>query len=148
MSPLVITTIPHDKTWPLRRLVLRPGKDPSASRWPGDSDTDTHHYAACLDDEIVGICSLYKRPHDCTIGPAVWQLRGMAVHPQHRGKKIGGELLTQVLKNARTELSAKMIWCNAREHVVGLYERFGFEVVGGAFEIEGIGPHRVMRLAL
>jgi hypothetical protein len=36
------------------------------------------------------------------------------------------------------------VWCNARTPAVGLYERAGFAIESGEFEIEGIGPHFVM----
>ena len=152
MGDLFVTSITHEETWPLRQMVLRPEGDRSACQWPGDTDSQTKHYAAKVGDEtvgeIVGIGSLYEVGHRCAPGPDAWQLRGMAVHPQHRGAKIGRRLLTHMIDDAQKRLGAKTLWCNARLRALTLYARFGFEFASDTFEIEGVGPHRVMRLIL
>ncbi len=148
MGIISITIISPEDAWPLRHLVLRPDQDVSACRWPGDTDESTQHYGARSNDDIVAIGSLYLASHDCAPGPNVWQLRGMAVHPEHRGAQLGRKLLDHMLADARDRLKAKTIWCNARIRATSLYVRAGFEFVSDEFEIEGIGPHRVMRLNL
>lgn len=155
MGGLLVTSITHAATIPLRHLVLRAGKDVSTCHWPGDTDPTTQHYGAKTDGDIVGIGSLYLAEHDCAPAPPdgapdpnVWQLRGMAVHPDHRGHNIGRQLLAHMMDDARNRLRAKTIWCNARIRATGLYERAGFDFASDVFEIEGIGPHRVMRLRL
>jgi predicted GNAT family N-acyltransferase len=120
----------------------------SACQWPGDADPSTQHYGLKIDDQIVGIGSLYLANHDCAPGANVWQLRGMAVHPQHRGANLGRQLLTHMIGDARDRLNAKSIWCNARLRATTLYERAGFEFASEPFEIAGVGPHRIMRLLL
>lgn len=144
----LVTSVKHAETIPLRHLVLRPGKDVSTCHWPGDTDASTQHYAAKLDDSIVGIGSLYLAAHECAPDPDAWQIRGMAVHPDHRGANIGGQLLAHMICDARDRLGAKTIWCNARIRATGLYERAGFKIASDTFEIAGVGPHRVMRLGL
>ena len=148
MGNPVAINISHEETWPLRNLVLRPGRDLSACQWPGDTDETTQHYGTSIDGQIVAIGSLYVAAHDCAPGPDVWQLRGMAVHPDHRGMQLGRQLLDHMIRDARDRLGATTIWCNARIRAVTLYERAGLECVSEPFEIEGVGPHRVMRLAL
>ncbi len=148
MGVPIFRTITHQETWPLRQEVLRPDRDLSGSQWPGDTDASTQHYGIDIDGLIVAIGSLMLAPHDCACGPDVWQLRGMAVSPQHRGAKYGSQLLGYMVGDARDRLGAKTIWCNARIRATNLYERAGFEFASDVFEIEGIGPHRVMRLTL
>ena len=40
------------------------------------------------------------------------------------------------------------LWCNARIKAVPFYERNGFAIHGGPFEIAGIGTHYLMHRAL
>lgn len=143
-----VTTITHRETWPLRQQVLRPSGDSSDCHWPGDTDDSTQHYGIKIGSQIVGIGSLYLANHDSAPGPGVWQLRGMAVHLQHRGANLGRQLLDHMIQDARERLKAKSIWCNARIRATNLYERAGFDFVSEKFEIQGVGPHRVMRLNL
>ena len=44
-----------------------------------------------------------------------------------------------------TEQRRPSLWCNARLHAVGFYERQGWKVEGDEFDVPDIGPHFVMR---
>jgi hypothetical protein len=103
----------------LRHAVLRPGKPRESAHFPGDDDPKTLHWVAVQADRVVGVVSVMPSPKDGVL----WQLRGMAVDPALRGQPM---------------------WCNAREAVVGFYERYGWETIGPTFEIAGVGPHRQM----
>jgi len=40
------------------------------------------------------------------------------------------------------------LWCKARQNAVGFYKACGWNVVGEAFDIPGIGQHYKMELKL
>ena len=42
------------------------------------------------------------------------------------------------------ERQVDLWWCNARLVAVGFYEKLGLSVYGDIFEIEPIGPHKLM----
>jgi GNAT superfamily N-acetyltransferase len=75
--------------------------------------------------------------------PGGWRIRGMATVAAHRGRGVGGAVLTELIGHARGA-GATRIWCNARVPAISLYERAGLRVASGVFEIEPIGPHVVM----
>lgn len=71
----------------------------------------------------------------------------MATLPWVRGMGYGQRLL-QVAENHIRKQSAKMIWCNARIHAVGFYQKAGFKVSGDRFFIRQIGEHVQMKKTL
>jgi ribosomal protein S18 acetylase RimI-like enzyme len=138
--------VPVSEVRPLRGRVLRP-QAPQEVLWPGDDDPDVFHLAASEGGVVVGVASLYPRPHPLAPAPGDWQLRGMAVEPGLQKSGVGGALIDAMMK----EIGARgglRLWCNARTSAVGFYLRSGFERVGARFEVKGVGPHFVMHRAL
>jgi ribosomal protein S18 acetylase RimI-like enzyme len=73
-------------------------------------------------------------------GKSAYQLRGMATAPEARGLGLGRALVRECAAFTRAN-DAQLLWCNARSGAVGFYRKFGFEVMGGEFEIPDVGPH-------
>ncbi|MCA9276367.1 MAG: GNAT family N-acetyltransferase [Phycisphaerales bacterium] len=138
------------ETRPVRQRVLRPHQRPEELVYPGDDDHDTFHLGAVDDSgEVMAILSMYRHaqpPADPMDEPRAWRIRGMASIPEARGTGLG-RLLVEQARDRVWEQSCDPIWCNARENAFGFYQKLGFEIVGGIFEIEGIGPHAVMVLS-
>jgi predicted GNAT family N-acyltransferase len=146
---LTVDEVDVDAILPLRTRVLRPHFDEGElARWPLDDEPTTHHFAAIDTDsgEVVGCVTfqLAGLPDE----PSEWgdvQLRGMAVSQTLQGQGVGARLLDGSLPRlALLYPDARRIWCNARERAVSFYARAGFVVIGEAFEIPEIGPHRRM----
>lgn len=121
----------------LRGRVLRPGRPPSASVFPGDEAADTLHLAvfAPEDGPCVGIASIY---HENGL-----RLRGMAVDPDWQGKGVGA-LLIRRLQEVAGERDLDL-WCNARVSALGFYEKLGWVIEGAEFDVPDVGPHYIMR---
>jgi len=146
---VVVRPVPAAATRPMRLEVLRPGRPPGDAVYPGDDDPTTVHFAAVPAAEgggVVGIASLYAEPRPGGPVPA-WRLRGMATAPAARGAGVGAALLGACIDHVAAHGGGEL-WCNARVVASGFYARFGFEVVGDRFEIEGIGIHEVMRRSI
>ena len=148
---------------PLRAEVLRPGLPRSAAAFDNDDSPTTVHLAAIDAGVVVGVVTVSPgdfpgppAPQDpdgpsapgpgaeavAAAGPA-WQLRGMAVAPGLRGAGLGSRLVAAAIKAA----GGRTVWCNARVAARSLYERQGFEQVGGMY-VTPWGPHvRMVRLA-
>jgi predicted GNAT family N-acyltransferase len=140
---ILIRQVAGDDIRPLRHRVLRPGQTFEETVYPGDDLPDTVHLGAFDGDRLVGIASLYREGRD---GDG-WRLRGMATDATVRGGGYGAALLGACISHVAASGGGEL-WCNARMAAVGFYRRVGFEVVSDEFEVEGIGPHVVMSLAV
>lgn len=133
---MVVRRATRDEILPLRHAVLRPGLPVAEAWFDGDDDPATVHAGAFRDDGApVGCVTLMPRPWR----DAAWQLRGMATHPDVRGRGVGKALLA-FAENGRTRL-----WCNARVAAAGFYAKHGWTVESDEFDLPGVGPHVVMR---
>lgn len=142
-----VKSIAATETALLRQRVLRPHQALKDMAYPNDLHEDTLHFGAYVKGQLVGIASIYHEDQEGKLKTGSWRLRGMAVDPEFRGKKIGEKLILACVKNVQ-ETGAKMLWCNARTPAIGFYEAYGFRKKGQEFEIKGIGPHFVMVKAL
>tara|TARA_A100000171_G_scaffold365_2_gene608 strand:+ start:1333 stop:1791 length:459 start_codon:yes stop_codon:yes gene_type:complete len=137
------------QTRPVRQRVLRPHQRPEELVYPGDDDADTFHLGAMsAAGDVLAILSMYRHaqpPTDPDGEPRAWRIRGMASVPEARGTGLG-RVLVEHARDRVWAIHHDPIWCNARENAFGFYQKLGFEIVGGIFEIEGIGPHAVMVL--
>lgn len=141
------------ETRPLRSEVLRPGQPPASLVYPGDDVPGSFHAGAVVDGDIVGIATVYPEPMpldvdmrlpDPTLDPSnAFRLRGMATRATLQGSGLGRAVLMRCIDHARAS-GAEVLWCNARVSALGFYQRLGFETIGDAFDITGIGPHFVM----
>lgn len=138
-----IHRITTEQTYPLRQLVLRPGGALRDVQWPHDNDETAIHLGVQNGAGLIGVGTIYPEKHKGIKGPRPYRLRGMATHPDHRGRGAGGLIVRHAIEELR-KLDCTLVWCNARIKAVPFYEREGFETHGEAFELPGIGMHYVM----
>jgi ribosomal protein S18 acetylase RimI-like enzyme len=118
----------------------------------GDTDPPPTwlHLAAERNGAVVGACSLgpapWPHPELARLPEPTWQLRSMAVLPDHRGG-VGALLLAQAVR-AAAEAGAGSLWAQARVAALTLYLRGDWLVVGPQWLKPGIGPHRWITLNL
>lgn len=122
----------------LRWRILRAGLPKSAARFEGDDEPTARHFAAVKDGRVVGCLTMLQR--EWNDQPA-WQLRGMAVDPICQKSGIGRRLLQAVEQMALTEPYSFQLWCNARSPARAFYEKNGWHVQSGEFDIPTAGPH-------
>lgn len=142
VASVTIRRVSAEDVYPLRHRVLRPNQTQSDCIWTQDKDSETVHFGAELNGQIVGIASIAISPREAD-PPNTWRLRGMATLPELQGRGVGAKVLQACLAHAKSRGGALM-WCNARTTALEFYRRHGFETVGEEFDIEGIGPHYVM----
>lgn len=143
-----IEVVGSDRVRPMRQRVLRPNQSIEQMIYPGDDATDSFHLAAVgVSGQVLGIASFYHEPHPLGPMQGDWRLRGMAVEPAMQGRGLGGRIVQVGLHRIR-ESGGQRLWCNARVSAQRFYEKLGFIAEGDEFEIETIGPHYVMSIAV
>ena len=154
---------------PLRHAVLRPGRPVETAHFDKDELPTTIHYGLFHGGEPLVCLSLlqswlpaaeietFLRGGD-QVGAEVgersgdqvgagattvlaWQLRGMATAEVTQGSGLGSRLLKFAQIDAQTAGFSKIFWCNARLKAVPFYEKNGWIVISGEFDVPGIGPH-------
>lgn len=138
-----IRRISAAKTRPLRQAILRPHQRVEELVYRGDDSLDAAHFGAFLDEELVGIASVYRGPPHGDTDPRAWRLRGMAVVPRVQRQGIGSLLLRACVDHAKQH-GATILCFNARTPAVPFYEAHGFRIRGEQFELPHIGPHYFM----
>ena len=139
----ILKKITASETYSVRLPVLRKGKSVESCQFDGDHLATTIHFGLYLNQELVGIVSLFQKSNPLFPEKKQFQIRGMAVLDDFQKKGIG-EKLVQTVINFAKEKEVKVIWFNARKNAVPFYEKLDFHIHGTAFEIEGIGTHYVM----
>ena len=144
---LEVTEISVERTYDLRRRVLRDG-DATAAPLPQDDQPGAFHLGALTDlGAAVGVASLAPEPCPVRPGARAVRLRGMAVEPARQGEGIGRRVLDAAVDRADRRGYA-VLWANARDTALGFYERAGMTVVGDGFRDERGLPHHVVVLDL
>jgi GNAT superfamily N-acetyltransferase len=115
---------------------------------PGDDIDGVVHFGV-LDTcgRALSTCLLFIEPCPwCSPdGPpsaaASWHLRQMATDPSFRGRGLAGQVLAAVVDYIRGH-GGGVLWCNARELAVPMYERGGLVGEGELFtDAEHTIPH-------
>jgi len=155
-----IQTVGSHQIIDLRHRVLRAGLPRESAIFDGDDEPYAIHLAAILESqEVVGCCTFIRRAWNDA--PA-WQLRGMAVENalqrgagQSRAENaidpsgsetvskvgVGSTLLIFAENLPEIRSYSSQLWCNARESARGFYEKHGWLIESGRFDIPTAGPH-------
>ena len=81
---------------------------------------------ATLDGELVGLCTVYDELESVRFGRRVW-VEDLAVHPDHRSRGIGKQLLDEARRWARSRGAShlELDSADARTDAHRFYEREG-----------------------
>ncbi|OIQ22556.1 MAG: GNAT family N-acetyltransferase [Flavobacterium sp. MedPE-SWcel] len=138
-----IKIIQSQDTYSVRQPVLRPGKPIESCVFIGDDDKTTVHFGIYCNDILAGILSIFKTSTSIFPEKEQYQMRGMAILPEHQKKGLGEKLLYKGEEYIKSK-KAQVIWFNARENAVQFYKKTGFEIINNSFNIPDIGIHYIM----
>lgn len=145
MEHFEVARVSAERTFELRRSILRPHQSIDEMALKGDQDPETAHLCV-FDGEVraIGTASVrLEAPPWVAEYDRTWRLRGMATDPTWRSRGIGTALLTAVIDHVASH-GGGLLWCNARLGAVGFYGRRGMIVRGEARDELSIGPHVAM----
>ena len=137
-----IEEVPVERTYAVRREVLRGGRADADVTFPTDG---LGFHLAVLDDagEVVGVATFFPSPTAKRPGAEAWQLRGMAVLPAYQGTGVGRQMLDEAIRRLRA-LGVEVVWADGRDTALGFYTRAGWSVEGDGY-VTGIGlPHHTV----
>lgn len=141
---MIIKQIEAKDTYTIRHQILRPDMPIQSCQFDGDNDEQTFHLGAYVDDSLVSVASFYLENHNDIPEEYQFRLRGMATLSNERGKGLSTGLLKTAFPLIKSN-HVKVVWCNARVSAIEFYKKVGFETVSAEFNIEGIGPHVMMK---
>lgn len=141
-----VSFVTADDILPLRSRVLRNGMPEQDCRFVTDIMDGSFHLGFYEEGNLVSISSWHRQKKEGYEGEG-FQLRGMATEPEYRGKGFGAKVANFGLTFLRGK-NVDYVWCNARKVAWPFYSALGFEFISDEFEIEGIGPHKVMYLRI
>ena len=139
-ASIKILSISAQETRPLRAAILRPGQTSAQQVYPDDEAPGSFHAGAYLQDELVGIASVFHEAPPGEEDPNAWRLRGMGVQADFRGQGIGRLLLEKCLAYVE-QMGGEKLWCNGRVSALPFYHKLGFQEKGEVFNIPESGPH-------
>ncbi len=138
-----ITEIAALDTYSLRHPVLREGKPITTCQFIGDDLATTFHFGYFIENELIGVISLFKTAHNLFDQKDQYQIRGMAVIEKHRNKGIAKSLVL-FCEDFCKNLKCNFIWLNARTSAIAFYEKLEYHKQGDLFEITNAGEHILM----
>ena len=131
-------------TFSVRHPVLRHDKPIESCQFEGDNLETTVHFGLFVDENLIGIVSVFRKNNSIFNFENQFQIRGMAILKEHQKKGYGKMLLEHAETYVKNE-SGQLIWFNARENAVAFYEKLNYIKVGNPFIISDIGFHYIMK---
>jgi GNAT superfamily N-acetyltransferase len=111
--------------------------------YPGDAVKGAVHFGVFDGQSTVAIASIAPEPSPLFSESTQYRLRGMAVDPEYRRHRLATRLLASI-ELCLSQRQVPLLWFNARQVAFPFYESLGYEYASELFEMEEIGPHRVM----
>jgi GNAT superfamily N-acetyltransferase len=147
----------QDILW-IRQKVLRPHQSLEECQFPEDMNPRGFHLGLFLRDSmnshLISIASFHPQLVPTSLQESLpippyqpYRLRGMATLPEYSGRGYGA-FLVKAGEEKLKEKSCDFLWFNAREKAFRFYSRLKFNFFGELFDIEGVGPHKIMYKSL
>jgi GNAT superfamily N-acetyltransferase len=143
MDKISIKKINYLDTFPVRSAVLRQGKPIEMCSFIGDDAVDTTHFGLFIENNIIGVASVFTSNNENFDNKTQLQLRGMAILKEYQNMGYG-KLLIEEIFNFIESTQVELLWFNARETAVPFYEKLGCIKKGSSYEIPEIGTHFLM----
>jgi GNAT superfamily N-acetyltransferase len=143
MDKISIKKINYLDTFPVRSAVLRQGKPIETCSFLGDETVGTTHFGLYIENNIIGVASVFTSNNENFDNKTQLQLRGMAILKEYQNMGFG-KLLIEEIFNFIESTQVELLWFNARETAVSFYEKLGCTKKGASFEIPEIGTHFLM----
>lgn len=124
----------------LRQNILLPHLHRNQCLFDNDQEPKNFHLLLTYSKNPAGICSVLFEPFE---GLDAYRLRQMGVLPEYRRLGFGKRLIDHAEELVLAK-GIRNIWFQAREVAWPFYLSCGYSFCSQTFEIDPIGPHRLM----
>lgn len=105
---------------------------------PDDLEDTSVHFAMSNDGELIGYARLSE------VSANDYRISQVVVSPKHQGRGYSTTLLQHIMAFGESA-GAKMLRLNSQVHVIGLYEKLGFQTIGEEYIVKLTGvPYKKM----
>lgn len=116
------------------KVFIKEQRVPPELEWDG-MDKIATHFLLYLDKTPIGTARIFGKDGN-------WYIGRMAILKEHRKKGYGKLIMENVMEFLKTQKPGKIV-LHAQTTVLGFYEKFGFNEIGGEFLDAGI-KHKAM----
>lgn len=136
--------IPSIEAVDLRMRILRPYHPREACVYAEDDFETTFHLGIRFEKKIISNGTFMQQGHKhFPQAKYPYRLRGMATDKDFQKNGLG----QQIILFAEAELKKRgcdLLWFNARVSAEAFYLKLGYVAIEEIFEIDTVGPHKVM----
>ena len=139
---MIIKKITAKETYVIRHPILRKGLPLESCKFENDNNPNSIHLCAIEEDKLIAIISAL--PNKCPDFPEkkAYQIRGVAVLEEYRGKGVASTLMKEIEKIIKEKYSIDLIWLNSRIKASKLYLKNNYKPYGEVFEVKYSGVHQ------
>ena len=127
----------------VRMSVTRPDAHREQSIYPLDESDGVLHWGAINNGELVGVASISKEDAPRKALPNAWRLRRMTTL-EAVGDEAHSQRLLEMVFDYIAHQGGGHLWCHAQLDGVSSYEKFGLQVDGEPYTVEGHSPRVFM----
>lgn len=137
--------ISSQDTMDLRMRILRPLHPREMCEYPEDNLPSTFHIGVLSSDGQVLSNGTFMQQGHVRFPDAVlsYRLRGMATDPAFQDKGFGRKIILAAEEELKKR-GCDLLWFNARVSAEVFYGKLGYTAIEEIFDIDTIGPHKVM----
>lgn len=140
-----VSFISAQDTMGLRMRILRPLHPREMCEYPEDNLPTTFHIGVLdSDGRVISNGTFMQQAHKHFPKAMLpYRLRGMATDPAFQGKGLGRKIILAAEEELKKR-GSDLLWFNARVSAEVFYTKLGYTAIEEVFEIDTIGPHKVM----
>ena len=144
MSSYEVQFISSEQALDLRMRILRPNQAREACLYAEDNFETSFHLGILEDGKVISNGTFMQQAQPkLPQAKYPYRLRGMATDNNQQKKGLGQKIILA----AEAELKKRncdMLWFNARVSAEGFYKKLGYTAIEDIFNIDTIGPHKIM----
>lgn len=144
MSSNEVSFISSELAMDLRMRILRPLHPREACVYAEDNFESTFHLGIFENNKVISNGTFMQQAQPkLPEAKLPYRLRGMATDNNQQKKGLGQKIIIA----AEAELKKRncdLLWFNARVSAEGFYQKLGYTAIEEIFNIDTIGPHKIM----